>query len=314
MIERQESEHIHRLVGLANQLDRTVWSKSGFPQEERPDLDALLPKIAIDPNPVVHTLMHSDMQVLQNSPAWATMVAAGKAQSPEEYEVGEEKKLAQYNPVTRQITLSPKCFLLSEKNIKRIIAHELATDNHCQMVRTPYAEVSPSTQQIIDRSIAGYRQQGASLEGPIEVARSGAYESLLVNGYFVGRISGPMTESLNEIYPTIFELVTSELDQRGGVMRKFERDSKQGKLQVAPHEGHKAFATSVFAAMRILNWRILLHAFRQPNWEDILTILRSQSPLYGKDIFTRLLIDMDSDEKEAERELSGLMKLGYKNR
>ncbi|QQS43673.1 hypothetical protein IPM65_06045 [Candidatus Roizmanbacteria bacterium] len=313
MPETQENEQRNRLVEMARSLDRQVWSKGGFPAEERPDLDFLLPRLQINSNPSLSLLSHPEIQQLKGTPIWAQMVEEGTAESKEQHELSEEKKIAQYDSLTRTISIAESALIVPDRNLKRYLAHELATDNYSRAQTTSLEQLPEDRQTQINQFLQQFRQMGLKLEGPVQVLKNGATEHLLVDGYLVATVSGQLAGIYDEIYPTIFELVTSEIDQRNGNIGRFERDIRQQKLQIARNEQHPHFTESVFKAMELVDWRILLKAFRHTDFDYVLDLLRKESE-YGEGIFARFVADMEKDEHEIENVLRAYMQRGYKNR
>lgn len=313
MTETRNSEQLARLQGMVQQLDRKVWSKPAFPSEDRPDIEALLPNIEINSNAPMMLLPHPDLVQLRESSRFPDLVSSGMAVSKEEFNLHEEKQIAEYNPLTRKIYLSEGALGVPDWLLKRFLAHEFATDTYIKPEFIPQEKLPMNRQMQTREQLQQIRKMGAPLKGRVELMTAGLSEFILIDGYLVAEVSGELASFYNEIYPTAFELITSEIDQRNGDIQYFENDIRKKRLQLHRNEQHPNFTFAVFKALELVDWRVLLHAFRQTDIAKTRAILNEQTP-YGDGIFARLITDMENDETQIVNTLRELMKRGYRNK
>ena len=291
-----EKVQLARLSMLANGLQTGVWSKDYFPQEDRPDFEFLQEKLCIDDNPVAGPLLHPKMQRFEGSPEWRRLQQAGMAQSYGDFLMGEARKVAQYNPYTRRISFSQRSLSLSDKYLQRFIAHEMATDTYAKAIITPYQDLTDEMRISVDNAISQLNQYGIRLGNDIAVSRTGYTTHLFADNLLVAQISPPQAYILDEIYPTMFEIISAELAKVRGSVMKFERNVLTGKLRIDPNEQHSNFVRTLFQALEYVNWKDLLRAYRQKNFEGTLNVL-NESTEYGGDIFMSLFESIEEDER-----------------
>lgn len=302
-----ERVQLERLIRLANGLQASVWSKDYFPFKDRPDFNFLVESLCIDDNPIGGPQLHPITKEFQGSPKWNRLHQAGMAQSHDEYLMNEAKKIAQYNPYTRIISFSERSLSLPDPYLLRFLAHEMATDTYGRAIITPYHNLTHKMKKSVDNAILRLNQYGIRLGNDIAVSRTGYTKHLFADNLLVAQISPPKTYALDEIYPTMFEIISAELAKVRGSVMKFERDILKGRLQIDPNEQHPHFVKTLFQALEYDNWRDLLHAFRQGNYNGTIGVLK-KSTEYGEDIFASLFSSIEEDERITALELQRMFK------
>lgn len=302
-----EKIQLARLRMLASSLQTSVWSRDYFPKEDRPDFNFLLEKLCIDDNPVAGPPLHPKMQQFEGSPEWRRLQQAGMAQSHEDFLAGEAKKIAQYNPYLRAISFSKRSLLLPDKYLQRFIAHEMATDIYGRAVVTPYQDLTAGMRKSVDDSTAQLRSHGIYMSEDLAVTKTGYMTHLLSGGLLVAQLSFPEAYIFDEIYPTVFEMISGELMKVGGSVKKFEADARKGRLQIDPNEQHPNFVRTLFESLQYVDWKDLLRAYRKSDDERTLRIL-GEATEHSQGIFVGLFDSMDRDEKNLESIVRGLAK------
>lgn len=181
MSETQEYTQLNRVLEVSKKLDSNVWSQDAFPAEERPDLEYLLPRIAIDDNPTFSIESHPEVKALRNTIYWDELLHDGKAETEEDHQVFQEKKLVNYNQVTRSIEFSPAVLSFSEARLKGFVAFHLGLDNYARNYFIPYDQLPDDFKDTINQTLTELRSMGAQLYGEVEVAQSGTRMGLLID-------------------------------------------------------------------------------------------------------------------------------------
>jgi len=239
------------------------------------------------------------MRQFQETPGWNNLHRAGMAQSHEDYLVGEAKKIAQYNPHSRRISFSSRTLFLPDNLLQRIIAHEMATDTCGRAVVIPYQDLEGDMRQAVDHAVALLQQNGIDLKDDLSVAKTGYMSHLLSGGFLVAQLSHPEAYIFDEIYPTIFEMISGELMKIGGSEGKFQADIRKARLRLDKDEEHPNFVRALFESLQYVNWKDLLHAYRQSDYMETIQLLERAS-IYGRNIFVALYDTMEQDEKNIE--------------
>lgn len=285
---------IHRMRGLLTAADRIVWSKSSFPAEHRPDVAGLSSGIKIGTNIDNNLEPHPQMR--------PEVVVSFQASAQRAKTVSD--KIAWYDISTRQMVFNPILAGNSDEKVRRIIYHEAASDISDKQELVSRDQFTDEEISRVEEVIsAAFPDDNPFSIDQVYMIKSGFKKYIMAEGFLISMFFTEEVDNLDEIYPTIHEIVTDQIYRRGGDIEYFDSDARNGHLRIVGLEGHQNFARMLFRVLTVIDWRDLLTAFKTGNIEDALDVLEDKAvdPDYGAGILMELFEAMKHDEELIER-------------
>lgn len=293
------AERERQLVRLRDMLvkaDEYVWGNPSYPQDHRPDISHLLPRITIGNWLATEYESHPGMK--------PEILADLTIQRQQAQARSQLNKVGWFNPVTRQIIIAEQALIHPDQFVERFVWHQAARDNSNRLEVIPPSHYSPFFREriplLLDLAFPAHNRPDIS---ETTVLKRGFRRLLFVGEYSISNLHGPdgaaKIDMLDQIYATAVEIITHQGVQRWVDINSLDHDAKRGQLVASPHEDHPRFADMLFREMRYIDWRHILTAFVSGEMEEAVRILEqhAQLPRIGAGLFLELLSTMEQDER-----------------
>lgn len=301
--EAERGKQVQRIQTLLQEADRAVWQQDVFPAAHRPNIPTLINHV------VVVDILSPAPFITHQGQKPATLRAAKKVLEINDQDF-DKNKVALYEPYTRELKFSTAAVSLPDGNLRRFSYHEAATDTLSRPTRIPMEILSVTTRDFIRRVLQiNFRGAGnlRKRQAKIEVEKLGYRKVLMVDGNAVCDLY-TMFPIVDEVYPTMVEILTEQTLIREGNIAQMEEDARTFHMKPTEFEDHRKFFYQLVFLMRQgkqggLDWRILLDAFKTGDPYETLSILKSEvgSIEQARNIVEGLLSAMASDEHLIDR-------------
>ncbi|MGD9128933.1 MAG: hypothetical protein PVJ09_00365 [Candidatus Woesebacteria bacterium] len=279
------------LCYMARELDSVVWTAKDFPRQHRPDVRALVPGIRIrDFDRLGSPLeLHPRIKKQFKMNTLRTLKASSA--------VFVFKKIAYYDPQTRQIFIRPMALSFQKQRLQRILAHEFSADNSDRlMIIQPGNYTDFQRKKIRPLLEILFTKKHRPRMAQTHIEKTGYRETLFQGQFAISDIYPREVIELSEIYHCLMELISMQLFQRNGDVKAFDLDIQSGRLQSLGVMEYPRFEDIAYKAFRVINWRTLLDAFKTEDIFETLAILETSSSRYGKGVCNELIRASRLDE------------------
>ncbi len=289
--ESLEAVQIARIQDFLKQGE-TVWQSPSFPDGHRPETDILSARLKIASfESITRYMIHPGMR-----PHIDRIVVSTAAKTSNR---GDRDKVAYLDLHTRIMTIKPNALNFPEPVLRRIVFHEAGTDN-CDRLRIIKPDEYSQSQR---RDVEAILLDAFSPRKKITIERTtiekmGFREVVMVDGMAVSDIFHDFMDR-DEIYPTIFEIVTDHILRNGGDINSFDNQVKGGSVRLSEHEDHPNFARALFRIIQKCDWRDLLSALIIGDKQKTQIYLEAKYPKTDVIYWLKLLLSfMSKDEKK----------------
>lgn len=290
LTQAEKTAQVDRMRSLIREADTKVWSQKDYPQAHRPEVAVLLPKLQIGIFPAQSYTTHPQIK-----PEW---LVEGTSLTNDLHLEDAIKQMAWYDETTRRIFVSEGMLSLPNASLRRILYHEFATDLCGRMEILSPIQYSPIQRQLVEENLDflfadNYRP---SLE-TTHISKAGFKEIAMVGEYSIGLLVSPAIDNVDEIYPTMVEIITDQILRRDGNVSAFDRDAKKGTVLVLNEDDHPQFAETTFNFMKYLDWRNLLNAFKTGDLQQTLDYIARYAGDRSEMVIASLSAAMERDEQ-----------------
>ena len=182
--------------------------------------------------------------------------------------------------------------------LQRILYHEFATDVSSRMELLDPRRYSPTQRSLVERNLEFLfaKKHRPKLE-ETKITKAGFREIAMVDRYSVGSLYPDSIENINEVYPTIVEIITDQILRRGGDCHSFDTDAQRGNVLVLDTDEHRCFAGTLLSVMRYIDWRGLLVAFKTGDVDKTVGYLTKYVGDKAQNVVGGLVGAMQADEE-----------------
>ena len=291
----EAEQQIARVRSALEEAENVAWRNIDFPLMHRPAVSHLATNITIGDFVPSQRIYHPNIRL--------EILELAQREQQRRMEKGS---VFWYDPESRMLVVSTKAFGLSERMLKRFAWNHAARDisTRAQIMEPPYpSTLNQRVAQMLDLSFEA--DQRPAVE-ETTVVKEGFIKKLLAGEYFVTNllVADPDIEYVNEVYPTALEIITEQVMIKHGQIPTFEQLIQQFGLFYLPgFEPHFSFAKALFQAMRSIDWRDILDAFKTGEVEDTIAFLerKAKGPNMGLSLYLNLVQAMKQDENELRR-------------
>jgi hypothetical protein len=277
----------NELLRILSEADENVWRK--FPTMFRPDTETL--GMSLDIGPVSYIPLPTSHPYLSTELKQRTLeeqrIAALKVQ----------RHIAQFDPYKIAITITPQVFALPEDQQARIVYHEVGESIFSRYRRRELTDLGVNEASVIIRDL---RKVMPFIDpNKMYVLKRGYYDLIMQDEYFLtiaSLIPPSVVEALNEISPTIFEIITSETMKREGNLKLLEEQLRKAKVGKVLGEDHPNFFDQLMIILQKVDWKELLAAFSTGKIDRVQIIMEKHFKKDSRKLLKRLLEAMMIDE------------------
>lgn len=288
--ELEKTAQLNLIGRLIQEADKRVWIQEDYPKGHRPDISRLIPKIQISSFNTEPYKPHPRVK--------PEMKRIGDALTGELRLQASMNEVAWYDESTGRMFFSEGAVSLPDTALRRILYHECATSVSSGMELLSPRQYSPAQRGLVERNLEFLfaKKHRPKLE-ETKITKAGFREIAMVGKYSVGSLYPDSIENINEVYPTIVEIVTDQIIRRGGDSHSFDTDAQMGKVLVLDADDHSRFAGTLFSVMRYIDWRALLAAFKTGDLHQTVEYLTKYVGDKAPNVVGGLVGAMQADEE-----------------
>src|SRR5581483_1814542 len=188
-----------------------------------------------------------------------------------------------------------------DKDLRRILFHEAATDAYFQPVRETQPDKYNSKQRefVLNILSSAFQEDKIPTIDETILIKRGFLEYLSIDGYDIAYQGPEIGMVADEVYPTIHEIITDHLVDLNGDFELFEQLVQQGSIRPLSNETHPIFAIDLFDIIRFVNWRDILSAFKTGDIDKIIAYIDQHGGNgYGENMAASLIDTMIKSEEQ----------------
>jgi hypothetical protein len=284
-----------RFQRILTEIDRNVWRRDGFPQQHRPEIEALLPAFTI--GRASGFRIHPDLK-----PKYAAKL---RREFDKFHGVSEPAILVWYSSLERKIIVYKRALDSKDQVVEGRLWYAAACDNSLKKEEITPEQYAPQTAHGITNFLKdAFESKKRPDLDETTVWKIGFERILVANNLYIGDLLSSPGEA-QQVYPLSHAIITGQIRARMGNINHFDRDAQTGNL-TSLHQNltdHSSFTRKLFDVLQIIDWRHLLTAFQTGDPERTGEILGlcAGSTEKGVSIYTELKNQLGYDQEQIDK-------------
>lgn len=272
--------------------DNLVWKKY-FPPDHRPDTTHFLGHVRIGDQATYHHIPHPGLkpEFLKASQEYQDGIRS----------LAGANKIAMYDAVNRDIVFSPRIIRYSHQAIARIAYHEVATDISNRLESITPDRYTDEDKDLIELMLQRFfPDQTRPAPEDTLIQKSGFRVAVMSGAYYIAEMQDPQAQELDEVYPTVVEILTSLAMQRKGDLQTAINLIQKGRIQATTEDDHPQFTEALYKTLSVVDWKDLLKSFKPGDRRHVEEYIQQKYPIradFGSLMVTALGKAMLHDEQ-----------------